>query len=536
MSDVEVRDTGDRIRALEDGPSLITSMWRYRVPIVVATVVAAVLFYWLSSLRPLTFVSTATVLLQDPTRAAAFQGGGSSVDPERYVPQQANLVTSRPVLRLAAEETGLDAELIGRRVEVGANPELLQMTVTASANDPEVAATIANAVVDAYEVEARQQSVAQVETAEQIFAERIAVLREQIAEVEAELQARPDDTVAESRLRTLEGQLLTLETRASEVAAGAAAFGSGVQLREDALPPDDAASPNPLRDAMLAAMFAFALASAVAYWRAGSTRRVEDRADPGQILGVPLLGEIPRFSRVARSPQGLMAGSEASEAYQFVLSSIEFSMAEIGASSLLITSATPGDGKTSTALHLAIANARETRPVLLVDADIRARGLTELLRADDSAGLVELATGDVELRDVVREYRLTDASKLSVVPSGRRPEDSIGLLRTTAFTDAVEHIKNKTDLAIFDSPPLLAVADSTVLASRVDAIVLVVDRSTETEQLQKVRERLTFISTPLIGYVYNRAQTDRSSRYGYGYGTEQAKPLWRRLTGGRRGA
>jgi capsular exopolysaccharide synthesis family protein len=535
MSDVEQRRVFDDGRGtLDSGLGLIASVWRYRVPVTAATIVVAALFYLLSSLQTPSYDATATVLLRNTSLDGVLQGGGGNViDPERYVPQQANLVTSRPVLQRAAQQAGVTLQRLNDSVTVAADPELSQITVTAPAPDPEEAAMIANTVVDAYEEVSREQSIAQYESTNQIFEERMTALREQIEEVEARLEENANETVEQSRLRTLEGQLLSLEMRSSEVAAGAVTFGSGVQLREDALPPDAPASPQPLRDAAIAAVLTFGLAAAVAYWRAGTTKRVGSRMDPEEVLGIPLLGEVPRFKELGGGASAFVGRNEASEAYQFVLSSIEYEMERLGASSLMITSAADGEGKTSTALHLAIASTHARRPVVLVDADIRARGLTKMLRADDTPGLVQLATGNADLQECIREYRLSSSSKLSVVHAGRTPGDSISLLRTTEFAEAMEQIKGKADLAIFDSPPLLSVADATVLAAQVDAIVLVVDSHAKRQQLQKLRERLAFVSTPLLGYVYNRASSEQGAASRYGYDEEAQQPGrssgWRRL-------
>jgi hypothetical protein len=117
-----------------------------------------------------------------------------------------------------------------------------------------------------------------------------------------------------------------------------------------------------------AAGIGFGLASAVAEWRQGRSRRIETRVDAAAVLDVPLLGEIPKFSRSSSLSGGeLVLGGEASEAYEFVLSSIEFALADIEASSILVTTAFSGDGKTVTALHVATASARGSRRVTLVD-------------------------------------------------------------------------------------------------------------------------------------------------------------------------
>ena len=503
----------------DQGPSLVESAWRFRYRLLIVVALCGLLGYWLSSLQAVQYSAPTTVFFRDAGGSGLFDIGSFASDPDRNVTQQASRVESRTVLERAAENLqGETAQSLDRRVKVEPQVDLNRMQIIATGPTPQRAADTANAVGEAYERVTREENLSAVERANAVLEEQISELRKRVEELDARLAAAPQDEVAASRLRTFESELIALETRASELSANAAVLGSGVRLREVAIPPPLPSSPKPLRDAAIAAVLGLGIATAFAYSRAGSHRRVEARTDPGPVLNVPLLGEVPKFNRVAAGPSGLLPGSAASEAYEFVLSSIEFSLAEISGSSVLITSAAPGDGKTSTALHLAIASAREERRVVLVDADVRVHGLTSLLRADQHDGLVQLADGDADLDECIRRYRLSDTAQLSVVPAGRAPEDSTGLMRAPEFRKAVQQIRHEAELVIMDSPPILAVADATILASQVDAIVLVVDRQTELEQLLKVRERLAFVSTPLIGYVYNRANVDRVTREGYSYG------------------
>lgn len=496
-------------------------MWRYRLVILTAVLVSGVLGYVLSSLQPASYEATSTMVLRDPSDSRLISDGAFYGDPDRYVAQQADLVAARPVLRRVAERVpGQTVESLEENVTVEPDVSSSQISVTAMARTGQAAADIANAVTQAYVDVSLEQRLEDVEAGNSVLQEQIAEMRATVQELNNRLRRNPDDAVAADRLRTIETELLVIESRTSELAADAAVFGSGVRLREEAQVPESPASPQPLRDALLLMVLALAVSWAVAYWRAGSHRRVEARTDPGSVLNVPLLGEIPRFKGVGSGPTGVLPGTEASEAYEFVLSSIEFSLADLGATSVLITSAAPGDGKTSTALHLAVASAREAHDVILVDTDVRAHGLTSLLRAQEHDGLVELAKGEVELKDCIRRYRLSDNAHLSVVPAGTAPDESTGIMRAPEFKNALQQIKDWAELTILDSPPLLAIADATVLATQVDAIVLVVDSQTEMEQLLKVQERLAFVPTPLIGYVYNRASIDRATAYGYTYGSQ----------------
>lgn len=514
----------------ELGPSLLGAMWRYRTWLVVVMVLCGLLGYLLSSLQAVRYEATTTILFRDAGSAGLFDTGSFQSDPERFVAQQANRLLSRTVLEQAAGQLpGETVETLEESTEIEVDVQLNQVRLVAGANTPEASATKANEVAAAYESVARQENLRDVEQATQVIDEQITELRESAQELNTRVRNNPNDEIASSRLRVIDSELLALEGRATDMAANATVAGSGVRFREPAIPEPEPAAPRPLRNAILAAIVGLLVASAVAYWRAGSTRQVETRADPGSVLNVPLLGDIPRFKRGGSGLGHVAPGSAASEAYEFVLSSIEFTLAELGGSSVLITSAAPGDGKTSTSLHLAMASAREGRNVVLVDTDVRAHGLTSMLRTEGKPGLVQLADGTHSLDEAVRQFRVSESVMLSVVPSGDGHEDATGLMRETRFKDALETIKQAGDLTILDSPPLLAVADATVLAARVDAVVLVVDRRTPVDQLLRVQERLAFVSTPLIGYIYNRSSVDKATAYGYTYGKKQESAIRRLL-------
>jgi len=512
------------------GPTLVASVWRYKWTILTAALLAAGLGYFLSSSQAPTYEATARIFLADPRNQSIMSNARVYADPVQYVPQQAERVTSDPVLDLAAQFVGGGAtgESLAKRVATAPDPELNLISVTAVASTPTAAADIANAVTEAYEQVSRQQELAKADAAVAELEGARQRLRDQIAGFEAELAARPEDLALITRLEVVTNQLAALDERAQGVAVDAAVFGSGVDLTESAEIPESPASPKPIRNAVLAGVLAFALAAAWAYWRAARTQRVESRFDPARVLGVPLLGQIPRFRQ---SGGGLGRGSgdtpidippEAAEAYRFLLTSVEFSLDERGGSSVLITSAGEGDGKTLTAAGMARAAAVDGRDTLLVDADVRARGLSRLVGIDRLGGLTDLIRDSVEDLDrLLRVPFLAEGVKVRVLSAGTRVDDPGALLRSPGFRRASKHLREAASLVIVDAPPLLAVADTSVIAGHVDAILLVVNRGTSLSQLQHLRERLAFVSTPVLGYVYNRASSGRGGM-GYGYGYDEA--------------
>jgi Mrp family chromosome partitioning ATPase len=152
--------------------------------------------------------------------------------------------------------------------------------------------------------------------------------------------------------------------------------------------------------------------------------------------------------------------------------------------------------------------------VVVVDGDDRARGLSQATGAVDAPGLTDLTATDADLADKALAVPTGGGHALRVVPAGRPVAEPAGFYRTPAFRRAMGVIRDDAELVVVDSPPLLAVADTSAIASQVDGIVLVVDQGTRLRDLAETRDRLALIGTPLLGYVFNR-DPERSERYAY---------------------
>ncbi len=501
------------------GPGLLASVWRYRFVVVGVTVLAGAAGFGLSRLVPPSYEATARLFLADPRNIAVLGEDRVAIDPERYVAQQGELLTSRPVLERAARTLGdgMTAGDVGDAVSVATDPESDRIEVTATARDPQEAADIAQAVADGYQDVVREGQLARAQDAVDQLAPARQDLQRRLDELQAQTPPGTVNPVLDGQVAALTQQLLDLEARAQQVQVNAAAFGSGVQLTEAAEPPSGPSSPSALLWTAAGVLLGAGAATALAYQRAGTARRVEGRADPARVLGTPLLGVVPAYTPTAEGLAGqLTLEPGVAEAYQFLLASIEFALEQVGGSSLLITSAMPGDGKTTSALQLSMTASRDGGRVVLVDGDIRAQGLTRLLGVQDRTGLTELALGNLEVDQSVHYLPVSEELLLPVVGAGSRVDDPGSFFRAPGFRKALQRVKDEAELVVVDSSPLLAVADTSVIGGQVDGIVLVVNRGTPLALLEQVRERLAFVSTPLLGYVYNRAERARGQAYGYG--------------------
>ena len=278
---------------------------------------------------------------------------------------------------------------------------------------------------------------------------------------------------------------------------------------------------------MLGALVGLLAAGAWAWWAAARHQRAEDRGEPARILEAPLLGEVPplRAPPVAAgeavTPPGLDPTLE--DAYRLIVASMEHELAGVGGKTIAVTSVGPGDNKTSTALHIGNAASQENRKILLIDADIRLRHLSECVgpapvaagrnsqqpppRQRDERGRWAPLPRDepVGAKDYLDRLVPTDSGM--VLPVASNPTDPsypAGSDRAVDVRHAVRSIGEMFDLVLIDTPALLASADALGVAGQADGVVLVVSHRVALNDLRDVRDRLAFVKTPLIGYVYVR--------------------------------
>ena len=523
---------------VNSGPGLLASLWRYRLLVAAITLLLGAGGYALSLLQPTLYQGEARLILADPRGRNVFQQDQAPwlADPSRYVRNRAEMMTSDPVLRRAASDLGRsDLGLIRARVSADPSADLDLVTVHALDPTPAGAAALANGVAKAFQAIAANQAKVNTATITKQLKDSKAHLQARIDDLGKRLQGAPDDAALRAERDAALEQLTATQSRADEIAVDMSLAASGVDWFEPANPPAAPAQPHSLGAGLAGAMVGLLAGGVFAWWLSGRTQTADGRQDAAPILKASLLGEVPDFASVGitgSAPALSAPKSAAGEAYQFVVASLEFALTESGGKTVLVTSPGPTDGKTVTALNLAIAARRNGRKVLLVDADARARGLTQLTDVPATPGLTELVEQRGSFYDCVTSVRISDEDALPIIPAGSMPSEPVGFFRTAAFRKALLQLREHADLVIIDSAPLLAVADTSAIASHTDGILVVVARGTRLHAVEEVRERLQFVGSPVLGYVFNRADLRRGrygygkygyGKYGYGYG-EQAEP------------
>ncbi|MCY9017903.1 CpsD/CapB family tyrosine-protein kinase [Priestia megaterium] len=204
------------------------------------------------------------------------------------------------------------------------------------------------------------------------------------------------------------------------------------------------------------------------------------------------------------------------EQYRTIRTNIQFSGADQDIKSLILTSSGTAEGKSTTASNLAAVYAQQGLKVLLIDADLRKPTVHYTFRLENHAGLTNVLTRQSTLGQSVQETEVRD---LYVLTSGPIPPNPSELLASHQMEELLKEMKQQFDMVIFDTPPILAVADAQILANQVDASILVVSSGkTEKEAALKAKELLVHAKSKLLGAVLNNRKAD-SGNYYYYYGS-----------------
>ena len=272
-------------------------------------------------------------------------------------------------------------------------------------------------------------------------------------------------------------------------------------------------TPNTRKNVLLGLVLSLGLGAASVVVRDILNTKVRTEDDLHSVTDTPVIGVIPHESSnksilVQRGPRA--------EAFRRLTSNLDFVDLGHKLRILVVTSAMPGEGKTTTAINLAIILA-ESQRVLLVDADLRDPSIAGILGVDDSIGLSTVLSGRSSSADAIQLLR---RSGLSFMSAGELPPNPSQLLGSEPMKQLLSELERQFDIVVVDSPPVLLTSDSTILTQQADASIVVVNaRRTKSGQLRGCLRDLSLSGSPLLGIVLNQASTTNSigSYGGYGY-------------------
>jgi capsular exopolysaccharide synthesis family protein len=201
------------------------------------------------------------------------------------------------------------------------------------------------------------------------------------------------------------------------------------------------------------------------------------------------------------------------EQYRTIRTGIQFSAIDQDLRKLVVTSVSPGEGKSTTIANLAIVFAQQGKKVVLIDADLRKPTVHLTFTVPNNVGLSNVLTNNVPLHEAMTK---TDVDNLYVLPSGPIPPNPSELLGSKAMDRLIISVLEMVDIILFDAPPVLAVTDALVLSGKCDGTILVVkSQSTKKEHLKLTKQRLDSVQAKILGVVLNNHEMQEKYAYYY---------------------
>ena len=224
------------------------------------------------------------------------------------------------------------------------------------------------------------------------------------------------------------------------------------------------------------------------------------------------------------SSAGLVALAEprsaAAEAFRALRTNLQFASPDKPVHTILATSTSPDDGKSTTIANLAVTFAAAGSTTILVDADLRRPHLHKLFGLSNEAGLTTLVTEMARKEgseNVAPPLQATEVPNLRVLTSGPVPPNPAEILASQRMADILTLLRNEAEYVLIDTPPVIAVTDAAVLAPRVDGVFLVVNAGkTRRDLAAKARDILQQVNANILGVVLNNAKLDKSAYEYYG--------------------
>lgn len=471
--------------------------------IVIVTIMAIVLALTLSSRQTPLYVARAQLLLT-PNPAAG------------YYPTAENetaTIASVAVAELVIRELNLDttpSEMLGGLQTEQASPtsELINLTFTSA--DPAFARDAANAFASNYIEFRRRQTIAGLESQRRTLLDQLAIEEQQLARVNEKIQRARlrGDLSRATALETDRGFIITrIQLTQQEVNALVTTPGNvGIgEITRPAVAPLSPSSPNHTSNGILGFLAGSIAGMALAFLQERLDDRFRGRPDVERALETPVLATVPKFPHkrgrelsITIDPAGIV-----SEAYRNLRTGVQFLASQREIQSFLVTSPSAHEGKTSTVANLGIAISQIGQRVALVSGDLRRPQLEKYFHAESDVGLSTWLLGEEDvLEKIILEH--PDIPNLSLITSGRIPSNPAELLTSPRLPELRSRLEESYDVVLFDSPPVLPVADAVIIASSVGAAILVIDAaSTRRSAAIHAKEQIERVGGLLVGTVLN---------------------------------
>ncbi|GIG38800.1 polysaccharide biosynthesis tyrosine autokinase [Cellulomonas phragmiteti] len=283
----------------------------------------------------------------------------------------------------------------------------------------------------------------------------------------------------------------------------------------DAAAPISPSSPKTGTNAALGLLVGLAIGIGTALLREILDTSIRSESTVAQVTDTAVVGVIAHDESATSRPLIVQSDphSPRAESFRRLRTNIQFLNVGSRPSSIVVTSAVPGEGKSTTTINLAIALAEAGSRVVLVDADLRRPAVAKYLGLEGTAGLTTVLIGRATVSDVAQPW---GNGMLHVIPSGQIPPNPSELLGSRAMSVLVDGLVNEYDIVLIDTPPLLPVTDAAVASKWAGGVLVVVGSGkVHRNQLTEALGALETVGAHTLGIVVNREPRKRASSYEY---------------------
>ena len=369
-------------------------------------------------------------------------------------------------------------------------------------------------------------------------------VNQRLATYESELRHLPvaeRDLARYTRLAKVTGDIyLFLLQKREEARINKASTITNINVIDTAITPSNPVRPQKLKNLLIGFVVALVLGVLASVIIEFLDNSIKNESKAKNILGfahlatVPLLGskkgkEHDDLNLIAQ----LKPQSTAAEAFRALRTALHFSAIDRRQQVTVLTSAFPGEGKSTISCNLAITIAQTGVRTLLIDGDLHKSTSYETFGLNTVPGVTDILSGDVSLDDALQP---TGLENLTMLTSGTIPPNPSAILGSSRMKDLVNSLRGMFDQIIIDAPPVLPVADAVVLASLADSVLIVMETGrVPVKAASRLSDLLHNAKVPVVGFVFNNksfADSEYGYGYGYGYGQDDenvGKATWRGL-------
>lgn len=497
---------------------------RRKWSIIVTTVVVVGAALTLSLLQTPMYRAEAQILVQTQAPSSVFDPvTGQRTDPERAVQSEILVLESEPVRAKVGERLGAAPEITASGIGTADGIE-----VVATSDDPRRAAEVANAYAESYiEFRRAQSSESLLDAGEEIGA-KLGQFQSELDQLDREVAAANQDgqiATAErlaSRRDSLIRQQALFSQKLDELEVDASVNGREALLITPAAVATEPASPQPVRDVLLALFLGLLSGGGIAFLREHLDDTIKTKEDVDAALGsVPVLGLVPAVPGWKNRSSPMLVSmtdpsSPAAESYRSLRTSIQFLGFDRPLQLIQVTSPSSSEGKTTTLANLAVSLAGAGQEVVVVCCDLRRPRLHHFFGLNNSFGLSSVLLGEVELDYALQ--RVPKVDRLKLLASGRLPPNPSEMLSSPRTADLLNSLRGRADVVLLDCPPVLPVTDAAVLSGVAEGTLVVGSAGvTRKRELVRAVEMLRQVDAPIVGVALNGVAEQGGYGYGYGY-------------------